>query len=364
MRRFSKDDAGYVEWLAKHPDGYVLNTYAHVTSAYLILHRASCRTVNRPLASGRSWTQAYGKACSDDRAEIETWASRETGKQVTPCGLCLPGGGISVHLPTPRLPGGTLGPRAPRPLDDPVALTGEPVSITIARTGATAGTAPPLVIEGAQWLAETFFRRDPSSVGQNSYDSWIAETQADVHRRDRITDGDVTAVNRTMAARTGHQAWAPIVASNEWSWLTAIDPAWDLFEMDPNAWGAAGVPLRVRAAFTATRRPGLHLAVITKVLHIKRPRLFPVLDSVVVQQVGTPISDGVDTWVTAMEHVREVGRANLAALQLIQQHLESQGIRDRSLVRILDGLLWVSSPGSGLFAHLVGWERVVRPRSS
>src|SRR5262245_26507928 len=92
MRRFLKDDRGYVEWLAAHPSGFVLNTYAHVTSDYLILHRASCRTVNRPLATNRSWTYAYGKTCSDDRAEIEAWAFREVGKPVQPCGICLPGG--------------------------------------------------------------------------------------------------------------------------------------------------------------------------------------------------------------------------------------------------------------------------------
>ena len=80
MKRFSKDDPGYVAWLAAHPDGYVLNTYAHVTSAYMILHCASCRTVNRPAAPGRSWTYAYAKACSNDRAEIEGWVLHETGK--------------------------------------------------------------------------------------------------------------------------------------------------------------------------------------------------------------------------------------------------------------------------------------------
>jgi hypothetical protein len=221
-----------------------------------------------------------------------------------------------------------------------------------------------LVIEGAQWLAEEFFRRDPSSIAWNSYDSWVAETQDDPIRRDRITDADVTAVNTTMAARTGHKAWAPVVASSDWSWLAEIDPTWDLFEMAPDDWMAAGVPSRLRAAFAATKRPGLHLAVITKVLHIKRPRLFPVLDSVVVRQVGTPISDDVASWVVAMEHVREIGRENIAGLRLIQDHLEHQDIRGRSLVRILDGLLWVSSPGSGLFAQLEGWERVIRPNSS
>jgi hypothetical protein len=364
VRQFSKDDDGYIGWLAGHPDGFVLNTYAHVSSAYLILHRASCRTVNRPLAPDRSWTFAYGKACSDERAEIEAWALRETGKAVSPCAHCLPRDGAGRNRTGEQgLRRGELGPRGPRPMEHPVAFDGAPVTVKIQRPTGLAGTAPPLVIEGAQWLSETFFRRDPSAIGANSYDAWIADTHGDPVRRDRIIDADVTAVNRTMAARTAHAAWAPIVASSDWAWLEAIDPKWDLFETGPEDWSAAAVPVHLAAAFMATRRPGLHLAVITKVLHIKRPRLFPVLDSVVVSQVGAVISDDIDTWVIAMGHVRDVGRANLESLHQIRTHLDANGITGRSLVRILDGLLWVSSPGAGMFAQLDGWERVIRPAS-
>jgi hypothetical protein len=363
VRQFSKDDEGYVRWLAAHPSGFVLNTYAHVTASYLILHRASCRTVNRPLASDRSWTHAYGKACSDDRAEIESWALREVGKTVSPCGHCLPEVGAPASGAGKHLPSHAVGSRGPRSLDNPVAFDGVPVRVVIQRPMGLTGTAPPLVIEGAQWLSETFFLRDPSAIGANSYDAWIAETRVDPARRDRVVDGDVTAVNRTMAARTAHAAWAPLVASHDWSWLESIDTAWDLFETDPESWAAASVPDHLAEAFTATRRAGLHLAVITKVLHIKRPRLFPVLDSVVVSQVGAAISDDIGTWVTAMNHVRDVGRANLTSLHQVQAHLDAKGITGRSLVRILDGLLWVSSPGAGMFAQLDGWERVIRPAS-
>ena len=62
VQTFVRDDAGYVAWLAAHSGGWVLNTFPHVTSQYLVLHRASCRTVNRPLETGRTWTFAYGKS--------------------------------------------------------------------------------------------------------------------------------------------------------------------------------------------------------------------------------------------------------------------------------------------------------------
>ena len=362
MRRFVKDDAGYLEWLVAHPAGYVLNTYAHVTSAYLILHRASCRTINRVLAPGKRWTDPYGKTCSDDRGEIESWALRETGKAVSPCGICRPGGGQARPTPrSARSSAGGGGGRTPRAAEAPIAFDGEPIRIVVPRAGSD--TAPRLVIEGAQWLAETFFRRDPSAVGPASYDGWIAHTQRDPRLRDQLSDGDVTAINTTMAARTSHAAWAPVLASPEAVGLRGLDPAWDLFETpdDEVAWATMREPLATVLA--ALDRPGLGLAVVTKVLHIKRPRLVPVMDSVVVGQVGARINDDVASWVDAIDVVRDVGRLNLSELRGIQAHLRAKGIADRSLVRILDALLWVSSPGSGLFSSLAGWEHVVRPRT-
>ena len=223
---------------------------------------------------------------------------------------------------------------------------------------------PPLVIEGAQWLAETFCKCDPSAVGTDSFDSWIANTHEDAGRLYRLVDEDITAVNRTMAARTSHKAWAPIIAKGDVTWLRNLDPEWDLFEMSDEAWAAAGVSSLLRKAFEATKRPTLKLAVITKVLHIKRPRLIPVMDSVVMLQIGAPVSDDIDTWVHAVEEVRRIGRANLEELRTIQSNLDARGYPGRSLVRILDALLWVSSPGSGLFRYLADWERVLRPRTS
>jgi Family of unknown function (DUF6308) len=362
MHRFAKDDVGYIAWLAAHHNGFVLNTYAHVTSAYLILHRAACRTINRALAPGRSWTYQYGKTCSDDRQEIETWAMHETGKSVKACSLCLQGESAGRPMPRPARPlAGGPGSRAPRPIDTPIEFGGEPIRITVPRAG-DAG-APRLVIEGAQWLAETFFRRDRSAVGAGSYDAWIGETQHDTRLRDRIVDEDVTAVNRTMAARTSHEAWAPVVSSIDWSWLEALDPQWDLLETPGTDADWATVAQGLAAAFTATKRPGLGFAVVTKVLHIKRPRLIPVMDSVVIGQVGARVSDDVATWVAAIGLVRAVGRVNLAELRAVRDHLRAKGIADRSLIRILDALLWVSSTGSGLFSSLAGWERVFRPRA-
>ncbi len=351
-------------WLQANPDGFVLNTYMHVTSDYLILHRARCRTVNRPLAADRSWTYAYGKTCAASREELESWALTNGSRLAQPCGICRPGGSpkaVSSKLPAPAAP---HGPRAPQLLLQPLDMTGQGIAVRIEPMPGMAPDAPPLVIEGAQWLSETFFRRDPSAVGPNSFDAYIHQSQLDPTLRDRVTHDNVTAVNTTMAARTSHSTWDGVIQGANWAWLTALDPAWDLIEMSDDAWTASDVERLLEVAFTSVQRPGLQIAVVTKVLHIKRPRLIPVLDSLVLSQIGARYSEDVRTWVAAMKHVRSIGQTNLDGLADIRTHLERNGIGDRSLVRILNSLLWTATPGAALFGHLSQWERVFRPRSA
>ncbi len=358
MRRFLNDDEGYTSWLQVHPHGYVLNTYPHVTSEYLILHRARCRTINRPLASGREWTRQYGKSCDDDRAVLEEWALTQTGSATRPCAQCLPGDPARRVTAVANAAPGTGGGRRPHAAER-VAFLGEPIAIVVDPPNAN---SPRLVIEGAQWLAETFFTRDPSAIGPNSYDSWIATTRGSPRLLDRITDEDVTAVNRTMAARSGHAAWGSVIAAGDVPWLEAIDPTWDLVEMADSMWSGTVAPALQRA-FGEIRRRHLGIAVVTKVLHIKRPRLIPVLDSLVLAQVGARATDDVASWVHGTARVREVAIANVDALIAIRDHLAAKGVHGRSLVRILDSLLWTSSSSAGLFASLDGWERVLRPRA-
>ena len=145
IRRFVHDDAGYLAWLKAHPAGFVLNTYPHVTSAYLVLHRVACGTINRQLAAGRTWTDLYGKTCDDDRTAIERWAIEQTGKPVKPCGHCLPGADGAVATVTTKPGGGSgHGPRAPRTDDCRVEFTGGPVCIRIEPDPAASPSMPPL----------------------------------------------------------------------------------------------------------------------------------------------------------------------------------------------------------------------------
>ena len=100
----------------------------------------------------------------------------------------------------------------------------------------------------------------------------------------------------------------------------------------------------------------------TKVLHLKRPRLFPVLDSLVVDLIGGPAY--VKRPAELLLHLRDQGRANLTSLTAIKAELASQEQPfERSLVRILDALLWSSQPTAGIAAMLGAWEHRVRRRS-
>jgi hypothetical protein len=91
MIRYVADDPGYRAWLLAHPDGWVLNTHRHPKPRYLILHHATCRTINRP-ADDRVWTGSYTKTCADRRADLEQWARTHGHAEAQPCSLCLPTG--------------------------------------------------------------------------------------------------------------------------------------------------------------------------------------------------------------------------------------------------------------------------------
>jgi hypothetical protein len=188
---FLNDDAGYLAWLAAHDDGFVLNTYAHVAAGYLVVHRARCRTINRDLAVGKVWTVQYGKACADSVDELLAWAAERTSGIAHGCGLCQPGVPESPLKPraADHRPGGS---RAVHQAALALKLVGDPIAVTIRRLDA----GPPLVIDGAQWVAETFFRVDRSAVGPKSYDARVQSGP-----KDRFELADLRAVNGSMATR-------------------------------------------------------------------------------------------------------------------------------------------------------------------
>jgi len=205
--------------------------------------------------------------------------------------------------------------------------------VTIARLD----SEPPLVIENADWLAEAFFAMDPSGK-QGGFDDRAHDSAPT-----RIETKDVDAINGTMRARSPQKAWAAL-RDRDLPWLAGISREWDLASLDDGAWRTDAAPA-LEEALTQLLQKGRGISVSTKMLHLKRPRLVPVLDSLVVAQLGSPMPSTPAKAVALIDHVRRVINANVSVLQEIIEYLGLHGV-DRSHVRVLDALLWGSHKDS------------------
>lgn len=186
-------------------------------------------------------------------------------------------------------------------------------------------------------LASEFFATDPSS-SPGGYDSAKRSTS-----RGMIETPDILALNQTMRARSPHAAWSAITGV-PLPWLAVISLDLDLIETGDDEWAAADGATLIGDAMSGAVGKGRGPSVATKMLHLKRPRLFPIIDGLVVQMLGGGISGDATSAVKAEQatrlilHLRVQGRRNLAALETIRIRLG----QERSLVRILDAVLWSS----------------------
>lgn len=89
-RVFIDDDAGYQDWLAERPAGFVINIQRSLNTSDARLHRATCRTITGQPARGKAWTGPYIKVCADELTQLDLWAAQLTGSAITRCGTCLP----------------------------------------------------------------------------------------------------------------------------------------------------------------------------------------------------------------------------------------------------------------------------------
>lgn len=91
MERFEANDTGYLRWLREHRRGYVLNVQRTHTHHGLMLHRATCFTIQAEGFRGSGWTRnVYVKLCSKQREVLRKWAERHVGKQPPDCLKCHP----------------------------------------------------------------------------------------------------------------------------------------------------------------------------------------------------------------------------------------------------------------------------------
>ena len=190
-------------------------------------------------------------------------------------------------------------------------------------------------------LARAFF----VSAGFEDFDRGAAMTDPD-----RIETPDVVLLNQVMRARTAHANWDSFVGA-PLPFLAAIPHDLDLIASSDAEWEQAEGERLVRDALDALVGSRRGLAVVTKLLHLKRPQLFPILDRLTVEMLGSSIpvagqSSGRAARASELVlHLRVQGRRNEPALLTAQERLRQEEI-DRSLVRILDSVLWSSHPAA------------------
>lgn len=143
----------------------------------------------------------------------------------------------------------------------------------------------------------------------------------------------------------------PTLWGRELDWLREIPSDLDLIETDDDAWDEARGRELLRTAVRSTLGRGRGVAVATKLLHLKRPRLFPILDAFVAQMLGRPITredvDGrAEQAGQLIVRLRREGRRNAYVLRTIGNEFAAAGL-ERSLVRILYAALWLAHPAAG-----------------
>ena len=87
---FRDDDSGYLDWLAAHPDGHVINIPRNHSATAARVHRADCRTINGQNPHKGAWTGPYIKVCAEQLADIQQWAADNVRGAIAPCGTCNP----------------------------------------------------------------------------------------------------------------------------------------------------------------------------------------------------------------------------------------------------------------------------------
>lgn len=65
------DDPAYREWLAAHPDGYVVNIGRSGRSGHALLHRATCKWIRELHGNGSTFVDQWIKWCSMSEAELQ-----------------------------------------------------------------------------------------------------------------------------------------------------------------------------------------------------------------------------------------------------------------------------------------------------
>src|SRR6266849_2697467 len=141
-----------------------------------------------------------------------------------------------------------------------------------------------------------------------------------------------------MGAGSSYSNWNRLCKRGTLAGLRAIKPEIDVFLTSDSEWAARHVLDNLASLFGLVIGKGIGIAVATKVLHLKRPRLIPVCDSYVLRLMGIP-GENAGSGVALVECLRTLRTQWTPPLQQLQRSLRDRGY-DRSLVRIADAVMW------------------------
>jgi hypothetical protein len=87
-KQFVDDDDGYLQWLATHPDDFVLNVERAAVPTNLVLHRSTCYTINTMPTRGSQWTGPYIKVCGTMN-DLQVYVRSKAAAEPRKCKLCF-----------------------------------------------------------------------------------------------------------------------------------------------------------------------------------------------------------------------------------------------------------------------------------
>ena len=86
---FDDDEAAYLQWVAAHPQGFVVNLDRRRTMPqYPMLHLANDASISSA-AIGNFTTGDYIKVCGEDRTKLAQYCEREFERKLVPCRHCF-----------------------------------------------------------------------------------------------------------------------------------------------------------------------------------------------------------------------------------------------------------------------------------
>lgn len=187
-------------------------------------------------------------------------------------------------------------------------------------------------IPNSEYVAFEFFTKNRDSVRR--FDD-AAMNPGGSENRFIAEDGQL--LNSAMATRLSSDRFQELLALGSFPALKALRPDWDLAELTEQTWDERA-PL-IQQAIEEIWGPGRRAAVTTKLLHLKRPQLIPIIDPQVAWTLGWR-GHTVVALVGAIGQVRSVANQNLEGLDSIRTSLFERANLRRTRVRILEAILW------------------------